>query len=101
MALTKEEIRLHLLKKKKIGLTRLIEKVEKQIRDLSETIKETLQYKDFVKYKFCIVCANRDPELDFRIPDGIVCTHPCNQNGKDKFRCYSHTCENWKLEKRD
>lgn len=98
---TKEKMRLKLLKKKKISLTRQIEKVEKEIRDLSETIKGTQEHQKFVKHKFCIVCGNRARELDFRIPDGIVCTHPSNQNGKDKFRCWTHTCENWELEKRD
>lgn len=94
-------MRLDILNKRKAGLTRQIEKVEKEIRDISETIKETQEHQKFVKHKFCIVCANRDPELGFRIPDGIVCTHPCNQKGKDKFRCWTHTCENWELEKRD
>lgn len=101
MAPTKEEMRLELLKKKKISLTRQIEKVEKEIRDLSDTIKETQEHQYFVKHKFCIVCANRNPKLDHCIPDGIVCTHPSNQNGKDKFQCCSHTCENWELEKID
>lgn len=53
--ITKEEMRLHLLKTKKMSLKRTLEKVEKKIQELSDTIKETLQYKNFVKNKYCIV----------------------------------------------
>ncbi len=97
--MTKEELKLNLLKKKKMGLSRLLEKVQKQIDELSETIKEDQRYKYFVKNKCCIVCAHRDYKNDFRFPEGIVCTHTCNKNGKDKFRYFMHTCENWLKEK--
>lgn len=99
--ITKEEMRLHLLKIKKMSLNRTLEKVEKKIQELSDTIKETLQYKNFVKNKYCIVCENRDKKNDFAIPDGIVCTHPCNKKGKDRFQCYSNTCKHWVKEKKD
>lgn len=94
--ITKDKLRLKLLKIKKIGLSRMFEKVQKKIDELYEEIKEDKHYKDFVKNKCCIVCSHSDYKNDFRFP---VCTHPCNRNGKDRLKYYMHTCENWKKEK--
>lgn len=91
-----DKLSLKLLKINKIGLSRMFEKVQKQIDELSEEIKESEQYKNFVKNKYCIVCANLDYKNDLKIPEEIVCTHPCNRNEKGKFKYYTHTCENWK-----
>lgn len=55
-------------------------------------------YFNHVENKHCIVCANRIADRDFKIPEGIVCGHPSNQNGKDRFCHYCHTCEHWKRE---
>jgi hypothetical protein len=95
----KSENSLRELNLKKSILQKLTDKVDKQIDKLTKSIYGDKLYTEHLKGKDCIVCANRDPEMDFRIPDGIVCTHPSNQNGKDMFKCYSHTCEFWKREK--
>jgi hypothetical protein len=95
----KSENSLRELNLKKSILQKLTDKVDKQIDKLTKSIYGDKLYTEHLKGKYCIVCANRDPEMDFRIPDGIVCTHPSNQNGKDMFQCYSHTCEFWKREK--
>jgi hypothetical protein len=92
--------RLRKLNSKKSRLQKLMDRVEKKIDKLTESIYGDKLYSEHLKGKHCIVCANRDPNRDFRIPDGIVCTHPSNQNGKDMFQCYCHTCEFWKQEKR-
>lgn len=92
----KSENTLRKLNSKKSSLQKLMDKIDKQIEKFAEPIIYGDKY--YVEH-YCIVCANRDPEMDFRIPDGIVCTHPSNQNGKDKFQCYSHTCEFWESEK--
>ena len=55
-------------------------------------------YFNHVENKHCSVCANRIADRDFKIPEGIVCGHPSNQNGKDRFCHYCHTCEHWKRE---
>lgn len=97
-----DKLSLKLLKINKISISRMFEKVQKQMDELSEEIKKSEQYKDFVKNKYCIVCANRDYKNDFSIqenPEKIVCTHPCNCNEKDKFKYYTNTCENWKKDK--
>lgn len=82
------------------------EEIKEQISKLQKKLKEiekSEQKKSIDEYykcnKYCIVCKNRIPELDFKISDGIVCSHPSNQNGKDKFQFYGHTCQFWEYEK--
>ena len=62
-----------------------------------DNVKKSI-YFNHVENKHCIVCANRIADRDFKIPEGIVCGHPSNQNGKDRFCHYCHTCEHWKRE---
>ena len=95
-----KELKLGELKRKRRNYQALLEQVDKEIAKLEDELHDKLQYKDYVKNKYCIVCANRIPEHDFKIPDGIVCGHPSNQEGKNKFQCTSHTCEHWKQEKK-
>lgn len=92
--------KLKFYKRKRDRLKILIDKVERQIESLTTKMYGDSSYRRQVKNKYCIVCANRIAEHDFKIPDGIVCGHPSNQNGKDKFQCYSHTCKYWEKEKR-
>lgn len=94
-------LRLKLMNARKELLSKRLGRLEGRIRALSYSVAERTRYREFVRNRFCIVCANRDPHVDFFIPDGIVCTHPCNQEGKDRYRCYTHTCGNWKKEKTD
>ena len=95
-----KELKLEELKRKKRNYQNLLAQVDKEIAKLEDELYDKLQYKNSVKNKYCIVCANRIPEHDFKIPDGIVCGHPSNQNGKDKFQCTSHTCQYWEQEKK-
>lgn len=95
-----KELKLEELKRKKRNYQALLEQVDKEIAKLADELQDRLQYKKYVKEKRCIVCANRIPEHDFKIPDGIVCGHPSNQKGKDKFQCASHTCKYWEQEKK-
>ena len=95
-----KELKLEELKRKRRNYQALLEQVDKEIAKLEDELYDKLQYKNYVKNKYCIVCANRIPEHDFKIPDGIVCGHPSNQEGKNKFQCTSHTCEHWKQEKK-
>ena len=86
-------------RKPKRWILKLIHKVEKQIDKLKEPIYRDKLYIKYLNGKYCIVCGNRDPKVDFKFPDGIVCTHPSNQKNKGKFRSYSHSCKFWKREK--
>lgn len=95
-----KEQKLEELKRKRRNYQALLEQVDKEIVKLEDELRDRIQYNDYVKKKYCIVCANRIPECDFKIPDGIVCGHPSNQQGKDKFQCTSHTCEYWEQEKK-
>ena len=95
-----KELKLKLLEAKKLRHKLAIDNIDKQIEKLTNEIYGDKCYRNHVESKHCIVCANRIPEHDFKIPDGIVCGHPSNQEGKDKFHCYSHTCKYWKQEKR-
>ena len=95
-----KELKLEELKRKRRNYQALLEQVDKEIAKLEDELYDKLQYKDYVKKKYCIVCANRIPEHDFKIPDGIVCGHPSNQEGKNKFQCTSHTCKYWEREKK-
>ena len=95
-----KEQKLEELKRKRLNYQALLEQVDKEIAKLEYELRNELQYKNYIKDKCCIVCANRIPEHDFKIPDGIVCGHPSNQQGKDKFQCTSHTCEYWEQEKK-
>lgn len=97
--MNKEE-KLEELKRKRRNYQALLEQVDKEIVKLEDELRDRIQYNDYVKKKYCIVCANRIPECDFKIPDGIVCGHPSNQQGKDKFQGTSHTCEYWEQEKK-
>lgn len=97
--MNKEE-KLEELKRKRRNYQALLEQVDKEIVKLENELRDRLQYKDYVKKKYCIVCGNRIPECDFKIPDGIVCGHPSNQQGKDMFQCTHHTCEYWEQEKK-
>jgi hypothetical protein len=91
-------LKLKFYERKRDRLKVLIDKVEKQIEILTTQMYGDSNYRDHVRNKHCIVCANRIAERDFKIPDGIVCGHPSNQTGKDMFRYYCHTCEHWKRE---
>lgn len=95
-----EELKLEELKSKKRNYQALLEQVDKEIAKLENELRDKRLHEEYIKEKRCIVCANRIPEHDFKIPDGIVCGHPSNQNGKDKFQCASHTCEYWEQEKK-
>ena len=95
-----KELKLEELKRKRLNYQGLLAQVDKEIAELENELRDKLQYKRYVKNKYCIVCANRIPERDFKIPDGIVCSHPSNQQGKDRFQCYSHTCKYWEQEKK-
>lgn len=93
-----KELKLKELKAKKHYHELIIARLDKYISKLTDEVADDRRYKDSVKNKYCIVCANRIPEHDYKIPDGIVCGHPSNQEGKNKFQCTSHTCEHWKQE---
>ena len=95
-----KEQKLEDLKRKRLNYQGLLAQVDKEIIKLESELYEKRQYKKDVKNKCCIVCANRIPECDFKIPDVIVCGHPSNQQGKDRFQCTSHTCEYWEQEKK-
>lgn len=95
------ELKIKTLEAKKATLQQAITRIDKKIGELTAKIYGDRQYRDHVRNKHCMVCANRLAEHDFKIPDGIVCGHPSNQNGKDKFQCYSHTCQYWEQEKKD
>ena len=95
-----KEQKLEDLKRQKRNYQALLAQVDKEIKKLENELHEKLQYKKDVKNKCCIVCGNRIPEHDFKIPDGIVCGHPSNKNGKDKFQCTHHTCKYWVQEKK-
>ncbi len=95
-----KELKLEELKLKRRNYQALLEQVDKEIEKLEDELRDKLQYEHDVKNKWCIVCGNRIPEHDYKIPDGIVCGHPSNQQGKDKFQCYSHTCQYWEQEKK-
>lgn len=77
---------------------KLMNKVDRQIELIENESRGVGIYFNHVENKHCIVCANRIAERDFKIPEGIVCGHPSNQNGKDRFCHYCHTCEHWKRE---
>lgn len=94
-----KESKLEELKRKRRNYQNLLAQVDKEIAKLEDELPNKHQYDEYVKHKYCIVCANRIPEHDFKIPDGIVCGHPSNQNGKDKFQCTCHTCQYWEQEK--
>jgi hypothetical protein len=98
--MNKEE-KLEELKRKRRNYQDLLEQVNEQIAKLEYELRDKLQYKDYIKKKYCIVCANRIPEHDFKIPDGIVCGHPSNKNGKDRFQSTHHTCKYWKQEEKE
>ena len=91
-----KEEKLEELKRKRLIYQGLLAQVDKEIEKLENELRD----KRYVKKKYCIVCANRIPEHDFKIPDCIVCGHPSNQQGKDKFQSTSHTCEYWEQEKK-
>ena len=93
--MNKEE-KLEELKRKRLNYQVLLEQVDKEIVKLEDELRD----KRYVKKKYCIVCANRIPECDFKIPDSIVCGHPSNQQGKDRFQSTHHTCEYWEQEKK-
>ncbi len=78
-------------------LQNLVEKI-KQIKEFICNTFGDKNYKYHIKHKHCITCANRIAERDFKILDGIVCNHPTNKKGKDRFRCYTYTCKHWKQE---
>lgn len=80
-------------RKPKSWILKLMHKVEKQIDKLTKPIYIDKLYIKHLKGKYCIVCGNRDPKVDFKFPDGIVCTHLSNQKNKGKFRSYSHSCK--------
>lgn len=94
-----KQSKLEELKRKRRNYQNLLAQVDKEIAKLEDEPRHKLQYEEYVKNKYCIVCANRIPEHDFKIPDGIVCGHPSNQQGKDRFQCTSHTCQYWEQEK--
>lgn len=91
-----KEEKLEELKRKRRNYQGLLAQVDKEIEKLENELRD----KRYVKKKYCIVCANRIPEHDFKIPDSIVCGHPSNQQGKDKFQSTHHTCEYWEQEKK-
>lgn len=95
-----KELKLEELKAKKHHHELIIARLNKYISKLNDELADDRRYKDSVDNKHCIVCGNRIPEHDYKLPDGIVCGHPSNQNGKDKFQCTCHTCEHWVLEKK-
>lgn len=94
-----KQSKLEELKRKRRNYQNLLAQVDKEIAKLEDEPHHKLQYEEYVKNKYCIVCANRIPEHDFKIPDGIVCGHPSNQQGKDRFQCTSHTCQYYEQEK--
>lgn len=95
-----KELKLKELQAKKHYHELVIARLDKQINKLEDELREVLRYNYAVEKKHCIVCANRIPEHDYKIPDGIVCGHPSNQEGKNMFQCTCHTCEHWKQEER-
>ena len=95
-----KELKLEALKTKKRYYKYAIERIDKQIYELEDDLREVIQHKQYVKNKCCIVCGNRIPEHDFKIPDGIVCGHPSNKDGKDRFQSTHHTCKYWKQEEK-
>ena len=94
-----KQSKLEELKRKRRNYQNLLAQVDKEIAKLEDELRHKLQYEEYVKNKYCIVCANRIPEHDFKIPDGIVCGHPSNQQGKDQFQRTSHTCQYCEQEK--
>lgn len=94
-----KERKLEELKRKRLNYQALLEQVDKEIIKLEDELCDKRRYKDYVKKKYCIVCANRIPEHDFKISDCIMCGHPSNQQG-NRFQRTSHTCEYWEQEKK-
>lgn len=95
-----KELKIKALEAKKAAHKLAIERIDSRIAKLTAEVYGDRTYRNHVENKHCIVCANRLAEHDFKIPDGIVCGHESNQNGKDRFQCYSHTCQHWKQEER-
>ena len=94
---TKSKLKFYIRKRDRLKI--LIDKVEHQIESLTTEMYGDSNYRDHVWNKHCIVCSNRIAEHDYKIPDGIVCGHPSNKNGKDKFQSTCSTCKYWKRER--
>lgn len=98
--ISKEEM-LDYLRVKKRRMEKVLKEIDDEIGKLSKELSDSEFERNLINEKCCIKCANRDKNCDFFIPEAIVCTHPSNSDGKDKFKYYGHTCEHWELEKRD
>lgn len=76
-----------------------ISQLQNELKAIEAEEMQITREQERKNHKECIVCKNRIKECDFFITDGIVCNHPSNQEGKNKYKCYSHTCEFWEYDK--
>lgn len=95
--ISKREL-LDYLRIKKDRMEKVLKEIDDEIGKLSKELADSEFDRDLINEKCCIKCTNRDKKCDFFIPEAIVCTHPSNSDGKDKFKYYMHTCEYWEPE---